>query len=226
MHLLFIHGSFHGPWCWEPLLAHLPAGAPVTCAALAMDDASIGLADHVKALADTLSMLSDHALFIVAHSYAGMVLPAALKHAGVTPLATVFFDAFVPEQGDSAFDLLGPMAETVRASAAAGILPPPPPQAFGIEEAEQVAWCADKLRPMALATHEDKATVGAMQVTLGHPIYLRCTLFPGFAMMETRAEIAGWALWHINAAHDAMITAPQELAAILTDLMDAVRPDA
>lgn len=226
MHLLLIHGSFHGAWCWDRLLKQLPPNLPATCASLTMDDAAIGLAGHITQLSKTLGSLKGEQVIILAHSYAGMVLPGALAASGLEPLATVFFDAFVPEEGESAFDLLGPMAETLRASAVNGLMAPPPPHAFGIDEPSLVNWCAERLRPMPLSTHEEASPVSAFHVKLGHPIFLRCTGFPGFAVMETRAEQAGWALWSIHAGHDAMITAPERLAEQITELMEVLEPTA
>lgn len=224
MHLVLVHGSFHGPWCWEPLLKHLPPDLDVTCTALTMGDRDIGLSEHIDELADALGVLEDERLVVLAHSYAGMVLPGAISKSGVTPLASVFMDAFVPRQRESAFDLLGPMAEMLKASAVDGLMMPPPPQAFGIEETAQVVWCEDNLAPMSVASHEGLAPVSAFDVNLGAQVFLRCTGFPGFAVMETRAQVAGWALWSINAGHDAMITAPEALAGHITDLMQALEP--
>lgn len=224
MHLLLVHGSFHGPWCWEPLLTHLPADVPVTCAALTMGDPAIGLSEHVDELAAAIDALKAKRLIVVAHSYAGMVLPGALFKSGVTPLASLFLDAFVPKEDESAFDLLGPVAQTLKASAQDGLMMPPPPQAFGIDDDVQAQWCARQLKPMSLASHEDAARISAFHVKLGAQVFLRCTEFPGFAEMETRAEIAGWALWYINAGHDAMITAPKALAEQIADLMHILEP--
>lgn len=222
---LLLHGSFHGGWCWEKLLPHLPASLDVRAPSLTLSRASIGLADHVAEVAAAIDALpSDKPYIAIAHSYAGMVLPGAIAKAGRTPQMSLFLDAFVPNAGESAFDLLGNVAPTMRASARAGYLLPPPAQAFGVETPDDLEWCEDHLAPMPLQTHEDAAIVGVRDVRLGAEVFCTCAQFQGFIPMQTRAETMGWALHWVDGGHDAMITAPEELGTLIGDLYEMTIP--
>lgn len=222
---LLLHGSFHGDWCWEKMAPYLPPELKTYAPSLDLRPASTGLEDHIAQVASAIAALPAHMPYIaVAHSYAGMVLPAAIAQAQRKPQLSLFLDAFVPKKGESAFDLLGPVADAMRSAAQEGFLPPPPAKAFGVEDATLTRWCDEALKPMPLKTHEDPAPIGANDLSLGAAVFCRCTGFSGFQPMETRAERMGWALHFLNTGHDAMITAPQELAQLIGDLYDATKP--
>jgi hypothetical protein len=222
---LLLHGSFHGGWCWEKMAPYLPSQLKVYAPSLALTPASTGLNDHIAQAASAIAALPAHKPYIaVAHSYAGMALPAAIAQAGRRPQLSLFLDAFVPRKGESAFDLLGPGADAMRSTARDGFLPAPPAAAFGVEGEAFLAWCDDNLKPMPLKTHDDPAPIGANDLSLGAAVFCRCTGFSGFQPMETRAERMGWALHFLNTGHDAMITAPQELAQLIGDLYEATKP--
>lgn len=222
---LLLHGSFHGGWCWETMRPHLAANLGVHAPSFTLSSPAAGLQHHVEEAARAIAALpADQPYIVVAHSYAGMVLPGAIALAARRPQLSVFLDAFVPKKGESAFDLLGPAANAMRRAAQDGFLLPPPAKAFGVEDAALTRWCDENLKPMPVKTHEDPAAIGANDLALGAAVFCRCTGFSGFQPMESRAERMGWALHFLNTGHDAMITAPRELAQLIGDLYDATKP--
>lgn len=223
---LLLHGSFHGGWCWEKLLPHLPASLDIRAPSLTVSRASIGLRAHIEEVAGAIAALPEERPFIVvAHSYAGLVLPGALAQAGRTPQMSFYLDAFVPEKkGESAFSLLGDRAEEMRRTEKNGFLRPPPAQAFGVEDPVDVKWCDQRLTAMPIKTHEDAISISVRDVAMGAQVFCTCSQFKGFLMMQNRAEQMGWALHWVDAGHDAMITMPQDLGALIGDLYDATLP--
>ena len=63
---------------------------------------------HVRDVVDVLEREDLRDVFLVGHSYGGMVISGAAELAAGRLAHLVFLDAFVPEDGQSLFDLLRP----------------------------------------------------------------------------------------------------------------------
>jgi pimeloyl-ACP methyl ester carboxylesterase len=238
---VLVHGSFHGGWCWarvRPLLRALghevwtPTLTGLGDRAHAVTSET-GLETHVLDIAQLIAFEDLHDVILVGHSY-GCVLATALLHRLPDRLGhVVFFDAGVPEDGQSAWDLFD---EATRLSirrrlAEAGsdwLVPPPPVEALGITDPADIAWVAPRLTPMPLKAWTDR-------VQLGHPAAasVPCSLIAcirGGARAAQAARLRaiggqrGWPVFEIPSGHDAMVTHPLELASIL--LAIAERPAA
>lgn len=107
---LFVHGSWHGPWCWalvRPLLeARGHATAAVALPSMGRDPARLGgFDDDARAVAAAAAAL-DGPVIVVGHSYGGAPVSAARFGAGVRHL--VFLAAFMPDSGRSYVSYLPP----------------------------------------------------------------------------------------------------------------------
>ena len=209
---VLVHGSFHGGWCWQPLLPHLPGHWRVHTPTLTGADQPA----QAATLARVLSDLPAPPEILVAHSYAGMLLADAVAQSGATPARSIFLDAFLPRAGESAFDLLGPAAAMLRESARDGRMAPPPPALLGVTDAWDADWLAPQLAPWPLATHEGPSANDATRLAGG--IYVRCAECPLFADAQARAVAARWPVHELATGHDAMVSAPAALAALLSEL--------
>jgi pimeloyl-ACP methyl ester carboxylesterase len=220
--IIFLHGSFHGSWCWDPLVPHLPPSWSVLLPNLTMrraDGTPAGLSDHVDQVRQLVTKTASP-LAILAHSYAGMLIAEALDRAAIMPNHLLFLDAFLPLPGQSAFDLLGPAAESLAQSALAGWMQPPPAGLFGIDEPQVATWAQEKLKPMPLATHQQMTYADTQAICAGRGTYIRCTRFPGFVREQAKAAGWGWPVYDLDCGHDAMIAAPEQLAQLLVQLLD------
>lgn len=84
----FIHGAWHGGWCWEPLTGELEARRHETrTPTLPSDDPDADIADWVRAVGSQADAV------VVAHSFGGFVLPL------VAARAHVYLCAFIPSPG-------------------------------------------------------------------------------------------------------------------------------
>ena len=98
---LLVHGSWHGPWCWESLQAGLAkrgfaSNAPElpSCGA---DAAKLkGLAEDAETVAGAAASIKGDVI-VVGHSYGGAVISEAAHPANVRQL--VFLGAFMPDIG-------------------------------------------------------------------------------------------------------------------------------
>jgi len=110
--LLFVHGSWHGPWCWERVTAALAADFPaIRHAAVALpscgtDLAGLGTLDDDGAAIAAAARALGGPVTVVAHSYGGVALTGAALGPEVVHLA--YLGAFMPATGRSLASYLPP----------------------------------------------------------------------------------------------------------------------
>lgn len=101
--LLFIHGAWHGGWCWEPLV-RLLRGQGHSIAAPDMPGSG-GLDDYTACALDALRKLSEPPL-VVGHSQGGVVITALAEQAPEEIRGLVYLCAFLPRAGQSISGIL------------------------------------------------------------------------------------------------------------------------
>lgn len=98
--IVLVHGAWHGPWCWAPVLARLDeAGVPAVAVELALRD----LHDDAAIVRSTLDGI-DGPVLLVGHSYGGMVITEAGVHPAVEHL--VYLAAFAVDEGETPIGLV------------------------------------------------------------------------------------------------------------------------
>lgn len=231
---VLVHGGWHGGWCWKDTAARLRAdGHEVWTPTLTglgershLLTRDVGLEQHVQDVVHVLEYEDLHGVVLVGHSYAGLVIAGVADRVPERLGHLVYLDAFVPEDGQSLFDLLRPeRREMYRAQAQAEgegwRVPSPPPQAFGIDDPTRAAWVATRLTPQPLASFEQPVSLGMGAATRLARSYIHCTegpLAPSFARFAAQAQAQaepGWRYHELKTGHDAMLTMPAELAALL-----------
>ena len=231
--LLLVHGAWCGGWVWEPLLdplrerglhvevvEQLPSAGP--------DAARLGdLHADVEHMRARLSALG-RSVVLCGHSYAGVVMTELADHPAID--RSVYLTAFWPGAGQSLFDLVGGR---------------PPDWIIGRDDGSlAITDDVDKAH-QALFTDLDAGSARralerlvlqsaasfmapARAPARSHPItYVVCTedrcIPPGLqtAMAGTADDVV-----HLQSAHFAQLSQPQELAAVLSDAIDGVVPAA
>lgn len=100
---LLVHGSWHGPWCFEPLQAALRQRG-VDSIAVALPSVGTDVA-HLGTLADDATVVTDAAaaidgpVVVVGHSYGGAVITEGRWGPQVARL--IYLGAFMPDTGRS-----------------------------------------------------------------------------------------------------------------------------
>jgi len=220
---VLVHGAWHGGWCWRDVAAELrSAGHDVHvptlsgCGEKASLAAHSDLSLHVEELAGLLYFFDLREVVLVGHSYGGLPVAGAAARFGARVSRLVYLDAFVADDGQSLFDLLRPdRRKFYEESAADGLVPSPPPEAFGV--VEQRDWVGDRLTPQPLRTFTEPLSLSSEPPV--RRTYIRCTQgpmtasFAGFA--QRFRDTAGWDVVDFASGHDAMITRPLDLAALL-----------
>ena len=163
--------------------------------------------------------LSD--VVLLGHSYGGMVITAVADAIPEKIAALVYLDAFIPEDGQSLFDLNIPANTQMfidRAGALGGLFVPPPPAAFfGVNEKD--AARVDALAaPHPIATMIEKIRLTGAYRSVKKRVYVHGAMLPRespFKPIYERAQSKGLDAHALPCGHDMMLDLPGELTEIL-----------
>lgn len=128
---VLVHGAWHTGELMEPVAQHLRSkGHTVWCPTLAGnrpgdDRSTTGLADAAQSLVDFFEQHDLQDVRLMGHSYGGMVISHAADRVGHRIRRLVYWNAFVPLDGESLND-----ADAALAEKAFGLLNPHPNKTF------------------------------------------------------------------------------------------------
>lgn len=229
---VLVHGAWHSGWCWKRLTPLLrAAGHEVFTPTLAglgerahLLAPSVNLETHVQDVLGVLECEDLGQVWLVGHSYGGMVIAGVADRATRRLAHLVYLDAFVPRDGQSLYDLVPPERralydEWARTRGEGFRLPPPPLEYFGVTEEADLRWAGPRVSPQPLATFTQPARLTGAAAAVPRT-YIACLRHTGpFRPFAQRAQSEpGWRYRELDAVHDIMITAPPDLAALLLDL--------
>jgi pimeloyl-ACP methyl ester carboxylesterase len=232
---VLVHGTGHGGWCWQKVAPVLRAeGFEVHAQTLTgVSDRShllsgrVDLTMHITDVTNLLHYWDLSDVVLVGHSYGGMVVSGVAATARERLRQVIYLDAYVPEEGQSEVDLWPPeMRAEIEADAkeSGGLRAPPSPELMGIHDPELADWVQERITPHPVATYTEPVPAGSGRSAAPPRAYIRCTegpltgVFAGFA---EKARRSGWPVREIATGHDAMLTAPDEVARLLLELVDA-----
>lgn len=183
----------------------------------------------------TFSSASNHhgPVVVVAHSHAGPPVEVAAPEVGGQMALIVCLDSFALAGGEAIADFFPPgMMAGIRAQAGAtgdgwAVDPLPSPR-FGLERDADIEFVIPRLTRQPLRAMLDRVTVapGAEAVPRA---YVECRIGADtkpFGEFASRARAAGWDVREIDAGHDAMVTHPAVVAALLIELAGPRSPTA
>jgi pimeloyl-ACP methyl ester carboxylesterase len=225
---VLVHGAWHGGWCWAKVARLLrDAGHEVYTptltglgerAHLARPETDLEL--HIQDLVAMLEAEELRQITLVGHSYAGFVITGAAARAAARIGHLVYLDAFVPEPGKCLLDYVGDLAPAMREAARAHgegwKLPPFPPERFGVTSQRDTEWLTKHLVPQPLRTFEQPLPAAGGEKL--KRAYIYCSkpatgTFDQFA--ERLRDDRKWTFHDVKTGHDAMVTAPGDIAKIL-----------
>jgi len=226
---VLIHGGAHGAWCWEPMLRHLEGPA------LAVDLPGRGgrpgdldtlrVADFAAAVVEDIEDAGLSGVILVGHSLAGVTLPQVLERIPERIAHAVFVACTVPREGQTVLDAIG-MPETLR---------PKRPDPLE-EERARAMFCSDmddaqarfvlsQLCPEPVGPMNEPARLaGLCQPVPRSYVKLLRDQTLSLAQQDTFARNAGpgCSVHELDAGHDAMVSRPRELAALLDRIARSV----
>jgi pimeloyl-ACP methyl ester carboxylesterase len=219
---LLVHGAWHNGRCWDRVVPLLEsAGHRVFAPSLTgygdkahLLSPEVGLGTHID---DIAGLLDDERLddvVLVGHSYAGMVISGVADRIPERIAHLVFLDAMVPEDGETAADVI-PVTKQLIDSAVDGWRVPPM-GLFGVTDPDDVAWLRSMLsdQPVRCLTEPvrlDNPAAKAIPRT-----HIHCVA--GRPEGITRRPVPpGERVRELPTGHDCMITMPAELAGLLLE---------
>jgi pimeloyl-ACP methyl ester carboxylesterase len=228
---VLVHGAWHGGWCWDrvaPLLraagheVHTPTLTGLSERAHLISP-TVGLDTHVEDVVRLLDVLDLRDVVLVGHSYAGQLVTAVADRRPDAIGLRVYLDAFVGEDGETAVSL---QPETVAhhwAESAAGpgfgwLVPVRKLEVLGVTEPADVDWLTPRLTPHPWKTYTDplRLTGAADRVPAA---FIECVSWMRvFQSQAERARAKGWPVHELPTGHEAMVTAPRDLADVLLEL--------
>ena len=232
---VLVHGTMHGGWCWKkvgPLLR--AAGHEVFTPTLTglgerahLAHAGIDLALHVQDIVAVLEYEDLRGVVLVGHSYAGMVITGVGGRAPDRLAHLVYLDAGVPRDGEAGLDLFAPaeraaMRARVAAEGEGWRLPPGREERpWGVSAEEDVRWLRSRLTAQPFATFTQPLRLANPAGVAAVPkAFIWCTAAPPAQWRDIARQRAGsepgWRSYTLATGHDAMITAPGELADLLS----------
>ena len=225
MNFVLVHGGWCGGWWMSKLARALRRrGAEVFAPTLTglgerehLATPEVGLSTHIQDVLGVLHFEDLNDVVLVGHSYGGMVVTGVADRARDRIQRLIYFDAFVPKNGQSLYDISPPevtqaLSDLAEREGEGWRVPSPfSMEQFGVTDPELIAW-----NERGLVMHPLKAFTEAVALSpepLPFPVsYIFCTemamgLFDQFA---ASAKANGWDY------HDAPFT----------HAGPAVRPDA
>ncbi|WP_116997389.1 alpha/beta hydrolase [Desertimonas flava] len=222
--VVLVHGAWHGGECWTRVATrlrsrgvsvHAPTLTGLGNRASELTPAT-DLATHVDDVVGVLDAV-DTPVVLVGHSYAGFVVRAAADRRPDLIHRLVLVDGWFGADGASLFDQAPDWFTAAMRDAAAREgdgwrIPIPDPSLVGVDDPADAAWLREQLTPHPLATFEQATELTGVVDTIDT---VAITTAQQLLPFRTWASDAGWPVVDVDSGHDAMVTAPAELAAAL-----------
>ncbi|TNC26860.1 alpha/beta fold hydrolase [Amycolatopsis alkalitolerans] len=228
---VLLHGAWHGGWAWQrvvPLLraagheVHAPTLTGVSDRAHLLNP-SVGLSTHVQDVVALIEAFDADDVVLVGHSYAGQVVTGVADRIPERLSRRVYLDAFVGDDGEAAIGLLpakvaGHYRESVEGPGFGWLIPVRSLHVLGVTEGSDVDWLTARLTPHPWLTYTEplRLTGAADRVPAA---FVECTDWMRvFSPHAERASARGWPVRTVHTGHEAMVTAPKELADMLMEV--------
>lgn len=226
---LFIHGAYHGGWCWQLVADILERRGHKTYAPSLTGNADRGhlLTKDVSLdtqIADIVNLVTWEDLknfCLVVHSFGGWPASGALEQIYNRVASLVWVDAFKPKNGDKALDDISPFSRKALEEAVARGEPgrkPPPAKTYSINES-RYAWIDSKVSPQPNGPAFQEIRLTGKLELVPKKTFVRIPKYPQTALDRAFAECKADNTWQTfvqnDSGHDVMIDQPEWLADIL-----------
>jgi pimeloyl-ACP methyl ester carboxylesterase len=231
---VLVHGAWQSIGTWDllaPLLEkHGHKVITPVLSGLGTDQSrlspGITLQQHVADVSRELSK-SPKQVTLVGHSYAGMIISGVVEANPAQVERLVFLDAFIPEDGQSALDLLPPeigahFRGVAREHGDGWRLPGGENQLdlWGLKPGEARDFVRARLCDFSLRCFEEPLRLTANRKAGTPATYVSCVAEgypakPFFEPFARKARASGWVVAEVKTGHDCHVERPDEVADIL-----------
>ena len=227
---VLVHGAWSGGWCYGKVAALLRArGHTVFTPTLTgqgershLLTAGVNLSTHIADVTGVFDYEEIGSAVLAGHSYGGMVVTGVADRIAGRVSALVYLDAFLPESGQSLFDINIP-ANTQRFVANAGncggIAVPSPPAAFFNVNAADAARVDRLATPFPMAAMAERLMLTGAHASVPSHVYVHGTVLPRESPFKpfydrVKADPA-WSAHALACGHHVMLDMPEKTAEIL-----------
>jgi len=244
--MVIVHGAGSGGWLWRGMRPRLwAAGLEVYTPTLTgvgerlrWATPETDLETHIADVQAVFEYEDLHDVVLVGHSYGGMVITGVADQVAERLRRLVYLDAFVPEDGQSLFDLLPAQTRASREQVANGPgdgwrMPPLPYPSLGrigpegLGEAE-VRWLLARRVGQPIRTYAQPVQLSRPEARALPRTFIYCKdKAPGdpLAVFAERARTdSAWEYRELNTGHFPMLTTPRELTAVLVACVQSPIP--
>src|SRR5262245_53279247 len=228
---VLVHGAWSGGWCYARVAHLLRARGHVVFTPTLTGQGerahqlsgAVNLSTHIEDVLGVFRFERLDNVVLAGHSYGGMVITGVADRIAEKIRALAYLDAFVPEDGQSLFDINIP-ANTQRflqgAGALGGLAVPAPSAAyFGVNAAD--APTVEALAtafPLGCFTEKIKLSGAYRSIQKHKHLYVHGTVLPRespFKPFYERAKAAGWSAYALKCGHHVMLDEPEKTADLL-----------
>jgi pimeloyl-ACP methyl ester carboxylesterase len=186
----------------------------------------VALHHHVEDVGKELAKLTDKGV-LVGHSYAGMVISGAVDSHPTKVARLVFLDAFLPEDGQCALDLLPPEIRVYFRNVACEHgdgwrLPGGEGQLdlWGLKRGAARDFVRERLCDFSLRCFEEPLRLSESHSSSLPATFVSCVAEgypakPFFEPFARKARAQGWQVKEVDTGHDCHVEQPSEIANIL-----------
>lgn len=221
---VLVPGALHGGWWFEPLArelrdrGHRAHALTLTGLGDRRREASgpVNLDTHVEDVLAVLELHRTEDAVLVGHSYGGMVISGVADRAPGRVAGLVYADAFVPRDGESAYDICDAQWRARYLEGAAG---------NGHEVVGLHPSLDPRTTPQPLATLLQRIRLTGAGDTVARRTYVHAAAFEGTPFVPTYERLAAdpaWTVHTLPVGHDLVREAPGELLEIV---LAAAAPD-
>lgn len=215
---VIVHGAWHTGELMLPVAESIASHGhqvhtPTIAGNRPGDGRDTGLEDTISSIVDFIDGEGLSDIILVGHSYGGMVITGVAHRVPERIARLVYLDAFVPEHGESAMDLAGPLAPRLEAMTRDGFMVP--------------TWVEPGRRPPHDVPHPrrtfDQPVVLTSAAAANIPATYILTLDAGadtdaFSPFADRARARGWEVHQMVADHNPHRSALPELMRMLLEV--------
>jgi pimeloyl-ACP methyl ester carboxylesterase len=187
----------------------------------------VNLDTHIEDVVNLFRWEDLSGVVLCGHSYSGCVITGVADRLPDRIGALVYLDAFVPEDGQSLYDILpssykAPQLEAAQRDGEGWKVPPIPAEVFNVNASDR-AWVNRQYTVQSIATFQQVIKLSGRDNPVKQITFILATEFPNspFPVFYDRAKARGWNTLTMSCGHDVMLDRPEELTGALLGIAEA-----
>ena len=231
---VLVHGAWHDGQVWDRVVPLLGAAghASVTPSLTGHGERrhllgpEVGLDTHIEDVAGLIESEDLHDVVLVGHGYAGLIIEGVVDRLPERVAQLIYLDAMIPADGEAVVDIDTPtrsMVERTTATDHPWRIAPEAPTAdgwFGVTDPADIRWLTTFVGDESALCFQQPVRIRNPQGGRVARAHIDCLRGPSpeaarrrLPALQPNGDRA--VVWQLDAGHDCMVSAPEDLAALL-----------